>query len=98
MAETDDIADGRLVWVFNTEKARFAGGVFSSLEKAEAWIAKHRLTGLLTGYPLDEGAYDWATRLGLFKPKRDDQRTAGFIGGFASGRYHFHYENGRRPE
>jgi hypothetical protein len=88
--------DDQLVWVFNAERARFPGGIFSSLDKAEAWISKHGLTGLLTGYPLDEGAYEWATRRGFFSPKRDDQRTAEFIASFASGRYHHHYEAGER--
>lgn len=90
--------DDRLVWVFTAARARYSGGVFSTLDKAEAWVSKHGLTGMLTGYPLDEGAYDWAIRHGYFTPKRDDQKTADYIGRFASGRYHFHYENGKRAD
>lgn len=83
------------VWVFNGEKSTFPSGIFSSREKAEAWIAEHQLTGCLTMYPLDEGAYNWALRMGHFSPKRDDQKTPAFIGRFSSGVQHFHFENGR---
>lgn len=72
----------------------FASGVFSSRERAEEWIARRRLAGVLTAYPLNEGAYDWAVANGHFKPKRDDQRTPEFIGRFASGHLHWHYDNG----
>jgi len=88
--------DGRLVWVFHAAGAQFAGGVFSSLETAETWISQHQLTGLLTGYPLDEGAYDWAIRRGSFRVKRPHQQAPGFIGKFASGELHHHYEAGSR--
>jgi hypothetical protein len=70
--------------------------VFTSIERASEWIARHGLTGLLTGYPLDEGAYDWAVRKGLFKVKREDQQTPAFMANFASGEYHHHFENGQR--
>ena len=39
------------VWVFQGPRAQFASGVFSSQERAEEWIALHRLSGLLTRYP-----------------------------------------------
>lgn len=84
------------VWVFNGANARLASGAFSSREKAEAWIALHGLTGLLTEYPLDSGAYDWAVQHGSFRPKRPDQSTAGFIGAFTNPHLqHFHYEDGK---
>ena len=86
----------RLVWVFNGPHGRFPSGVFTSVESAEAWIAKHGLSGVLTGYPLDKGAWDWTTARGYFKAKREDQATAPFIANFASGRHHIHYEDGRR--
>ena len=31
---------------------------FSSVERTEAWIAKHELTGVLTHYPIDMGAWE----------------------------------------
>src|SRR5687768_5778588 len=53
-------ADG--VWVFNGTATgfRFPAGVFTDITVAEAWIAHHHLSGTLTWYPLDIGAYDWA--------------------------------------
>jgi hypothetical protein len=84
------------VWVFTGPNARFPGGVFSSRDKAEAWIAQHKLTGLLTEYPLDSGAYDWAVHQGVFNPKRPDQTSSAFIGSFTSSRMaHAHFENGQ---
>lgn len=80
--------------MFNGD-GRFPSGVFSSRENAEAWIAKHSLSGCLTMYPLDEGAYDWAIREGYWTPRREDQKTPEFISGFACGRVHFHYRDGR---
>lgn len=70
MRDTADL----FVWVFNGG-GRFPSGVFSTREKAEAWINKHGLTGVLTKYPLDEGAWGWAIREGYFTPTRDDQKT-----------------------
>lgn len=83
------------VWVFNGANATFPSGVFSAREPAEAWIARHHLTGVLTEYPLDEGTYDWAVDRGFFSAKREDQRSSKFIGGFTSLRQvHLHFENG----
>ena len=84
------------VWVFHGPRAQFASGVFSSQERAEEWIALHRLSGLLTRYPLDEGSYQWAVAQGTFKPKRDDQKAASFIERFADGSVHHHYGAGTR--
>ncbi len=86
--------ESQFVWVFNGG-GTFPSGVFSAREKAEAWIAGNRLSGCLTKYPLDIGAYEWAISEGHFKPKRDDQRTSGFIGRFACGHEHFHYTDGQ---
>ena len=82
------------VWLFHGVGAQFASGAFSSRERAEAWIAVHGLSGLLTRYPLDEGAYQWALTQGTFRPKREDQKTPEFIQRFADGSVHFHYEAG----
>jgi hypothetical protein len=89
------------IYVFNgsTDPPRpgltYPGGVFSTREKAEEWIAKHRLSGILTAYPLDEGVYDWSVAKGVFEPKRDEQRTPAFIGRFSSAATgHWHYEDG----
>jgi len=90
------------VWVFTGARSKpgtnatFPGGVFSSVQVAEAWIAKHRLSGVLTMYRLDVGAYDWAVERGTFKPQKPHHFTAEFIGLFAGGETHFHYEVGER--
>jgi hypothetical protein len=83
------------VWIFCGPKAAFPSGVFTTQVLAEAWISKHQLTGTLTWYPVDEGAYDWCVRSGLFTPKRDEQRTPGYIATFSSAsQRHFHYKGG----
>jgi len=85
------------VWVFNGDNSRFASGVFSSIEKAEEWIAAHKLSGILTKYPLDMGVYEWTIQEGLFSVKKEEHKEPGFIGKFSSGsQEHFHYENGKK--
>ncbi|MBW8687154.1 DUF7710 domain-containing protein [Chitinophaga rhizophila] len=86
-----------IVWVFHGMNSRFSGGIFTTLPLAEDWIAKHRLTGLLTAYPLDTGIYDWAIAGGLFEPKKPEHDSPNFIGGFTTaGQEHQHYEDGKR--
>ncbi|WP_420864642.1 DUF7710 domain-containing protein [Deinococcus radiopugnans] len=73
----------------------FPAGVFSSQELAEAWIRQRQLSGTLTAYPLDVGAYDWAVERGAFKPKGDRHRTPEFIATFSSAsQWHEHYVSG----
>ena len=84
-----------IVWVFHGAKGRFAGGVFSDAAAAEVWIEKHRLTGVLTAYPLNVGIYDWSVTNGFFTPKKPEHTKADFIGSFTSGSQdHYHYEDG----
>jgi hypothetical protein len=86
------------VWVFNAVDARFSGGIFTTRELGEAWIAANGLTGMLTRYPLDVGVYEWAIETGLFTPKQDKHRTTEFIAGFTTASMeHYHYENGIDP-
>ena len=92
-----DYGDVPSVWVFNGPRSQFPSGVFSALSSAESWIALNGLSGTLTRYPIDVGVYDWAVRLGHFKPRRDDQSDAAFIERFSSAsQEHYHFENGRR--
>jgi hypothetical protein len=89
------------IWIFHATGARFAGGAFADVGLAEAWISKHRLSGILTAYPRDEGCFDWAVRTGSVGMKREklEQKKddPSFIGGFTSAsQEHFHYEDGRR--
>ncbi len=83
------------VWVFNGARANFPGAVFSSREKAEAWIAAHALEGTLTRYPLDQGVYEWAIAQGHFTPKHARHTTAAFIQSFSSAHQKpYHYPAG----
>ena len=61
------------------------------------WIHKHGLSGLLTRYPVAEGAYDYAISRGFFRPKTPQQLTAKFVGTFSAAAFeHYHYEDGVR--
>jgi hypothetical protein len=86
----------RHVWIFTGAGAAFPGGVFTSRELAEAWIGARRLSGTLTAYPVDEGCFDWALRVGAVTGRA---RTRGdepaFVGSFTSAvQDHFHYADG----
>jgi hypothetical protein len=88
------------VWVFNGG-GQFPGGVFTTIDRAEAWISRHWLTGVLTAYPLDEGCFDWAVCRGITNLKAETLATKshdpGFIGAFSTAsQEHYHYENGKR--
>ncbi|HEV2988268.1 MAG TPA: hypothetical protein VG759_07495 [Candidatus Angelobacter sp.] len=92
--------DERTVWVFTGSQERqrsaFPSGVFSTQATAEEWIAHHGLSGTLTMYRVDAGAYDWAIQNGYFRPKEPRDSTPDFIAHFSGGDIHFHYESGRR--
>lgn len=84
----------QFVYVFNGN--RFAGGVFTSQDLADAWIQKHALTGMLTKYPLDIGVWEWAIEAGKFSVKREKDSSPEFIASFTTaGMDHWHYEDGR---
>ena len=88
----------RNVWVFNSGERGFPGGIFTDRTVADVWIATHRLTGVLTAYPIDEGCYDFAVRNGLLSSRAFEQNkdNATFIGSFSSASLeHFHYEDGK---
>ncbi|MCC3153596.1 hypothetical protein Q3A66_12220 [Hymenobacter sp. BT770] len=81
------------VWVFHGSGSRFASGVFTTRDQAEAWIHQHDLTGVLTRYPIDQGVYDWAKEKQLFQPTEPEHTEAAFIQRFTSGsQEHFHYD------
>ena len=89
------------IWVFTTAQGRFPGGVFSTLERAELWIAQHCLTGTLTAYPLDQGTLDWAIATGVTNLRADKleqkRHNPSFIGSFSTAsQEHYHYEDGLR--
>lgn len=89
------------VWVFSGEAGRFPGGIFSSIELAEAWIATNKLSGTLTAYPVDKGVLDWALQHNLvnMRPEKLAQKRhdPSFIGSFTTAsQEHFHYTDGKR--
>ena len=84
------------VWVFVGAGARFPSAVFIEKSAATGWISGHRLSGVLTKYPVGVGLYDWALSMRYFTPKRDDQKTPEFVGRFTCASLeHCHYEGGQ---
>lgn len=95
------MASPRQIWIFHSSGARFAGGAFEDIAMAEFWIRKHKLSGVLTAYPIDEGCFDWAVRTGATSLKAEKLKEKisdpAFIGGFTSAsQAHIHFENGAR--
>jgi hypothetical protein len=80
--------------VFHGDQARFASGVFTPEADGLAWVAKHRLSGILTEYPLGQGCYDWAVRRGRFRPTRPHHGTPTHIAGFSPSSDHWHLVDG----
>ena len=94
-ARTADDESGRLtVWVFHGDGARFASGVFASRQDGLDWVAQHRLTGLLSEYPLGQGCYDSALAQGGFRPSKPHHGTPGHVAGFSPGLRHVHVVDG----
>ena len=88
-------SDEQGVWVFNGDGGRFPSAVFSTLEIAEEWIKKNKVSGILTWYPIDVGVYEWVTVRDYWKPTKEYQLEAEFIQKFSSAYTgHYHYENG----
>lgn len=83
------------VWVFSGEGSRFPSGIFNDRDTAHAWIEKHKLTGVLTQYPIGQGVFDWAIENELFKPQKEVEFSPGFIQQFTcASQEHYHYEDG----
>ena len=81
------------VWVFNGENSSLPSAIFTERSLAEEWIEKYKLSGILTAYPLNISAYDWAVEKGYFKPKREEHFSPRFIGRSTGGHEHYHYDN-----
>lgn len=84
------------IWVFTGGKSGFPAGLFRDLEKAEAWIRDHGLSGTLTKYPVDVGLFAWAIDQGLFSPKKDFDRAAMAADFTCPSLDQHRYERGRR--
>jgi hypothetical protein len=84
------------IWIFHGAGGRFSSGAFTTKKKAEDWINKHNLTGILTKYPLNEGIYDWALNNGFFEVRKEDHKKSEFIQRFTTAsQEHYHYEEGK---
>ena len=85
----------KFVWVFNAEDARFPCAVFSSLELGTSWVEQHKLSGVLTAYPLDTSVLEWAVQEQRFVPSKPHHASAHFIGSFTSASQpHHHFTDG----
>jgi hypothetical protein len=83
------------VWIFHGTGAHFASGVFTDRDQGMAWIARHRLTGILTEYPVGDGCYDIAVRDHHFTPSKPDHGTPAHVAGFSPGHTdHVHVRDG----
>jgi len=83
------------IWIFHGNDATLCSAIFTDLEKAEMWIKKYSLSGILTKMPINRSIYDWAIETGTFIPKSELQQTPKFIQRFTSAYLeHCHYENG----
>ena len=88
------------IWLFNDKSGGFVGGAFTDRSLAETWISDHKLSGVLTKYPINIGVFDWAEQNDLLsmKPetlvrKRVDPK---FIGKFTTAvQEHYHFQDGR---
>jgi hypothetical protein len=82
------------VWIFDGDRAVFASGAFLTRETGVAWAAQHRLTGILTEYPVGEGRYDQAVREGRFRPSKPHHGSSGHVAIFSPGLRHTHIADG----
>lgn len=73
------------VWIFHGESARFAAGVFRTEADALAWATKHRVSGIVTEYPVGDGCYDVAVDRGSFKPTKPHHGTSEHVAAFSPG-------------
>jgi hypothetical protein len=97
--EGDVIASGAVVehasvWVFHGDRARLAAAVFPSRADGLAWVARHRLTGLLTEYPVGDGCYDIALAQGRFRPSKPHHGSSEHVAGFSASGEHIHVLDG----
>jgi len=89
----NDISHER-VWIFHGHGAQFASAAFTSEADGLAWVARHRVTGVLTEYPVGDGCYDIAVREGRFRPSKDHHGTPDHVGRFGPGLHHVHVHDG----
>ena len=92
------MASGETVYVFRGIRSQFAGAVFSSLDRARAWIRTHEVSGMVTAYDVDDPAFDKQeldpAKMSLTPEERpskyDPER-------FCDGSQHWHFYLGQGP-
>ena len=85
------------VWIFHGEGSRFASGVFADRSSALDWVARHRLTGIVSEYQVGDGCYDFALRRGRFRDTKPHHGLPQHVAGFSPGLDHVHVQDGQ-PE
>lgn len=89
------MSDISTVWIFSGAGSRFSSGAFVDKNAAMMWISKHKLSGVLTQYPLGQGVYDWAIENELFEIKKEHESSPEFIQKFTCAvQEHYHFEDG----
>jgi hypothetical protein len=84
------------VWIFHGERAQFASAVFTSEADALSWASTHRVSGIVTEYPVGDGCYDLAVARGSFTPSKPHHGTPEHVAAFSPGwTRHIHLMNGR---
>jgi hypothetical protein len=82
------------VWIFHGDRARYASGVFDTLDAGLVWAAQRQVTGTLAEYA-HGGAYDVAVDEGRFTPTKAHHGTADHVAAFGPGLRHIHLTGGR---
>ena len=80
------------IWIFNGENSRLPAAVFQDRDQAEEWIRKHKLSGLLTLYPVNKSVYDWAVEEGVFSPKKQREGSSSVIQSFTSASHEYNHD------
>ncbi len=82
------------IWVFQGNGSDAPGGIFSTRDKAEEWISKSRVQGILFNYPVNISVYDFLVSSGSLKIRKDYQRDPKFVQKISPGYLeHYHYEH-----
>lgn len=88
------VESGTMVYVFEVGPGSRVGGVFSSRAEAVEWIRRHKLSGTLLMYAIDEPPYERAQRIGKWRPTKPVHYTAKFITKFSPPDPHEHFAIG----
>jgi hypothetical protein len=83
------------VWIFHGDSARFASAVFTTEADALSWAERHRVSGIVTEYPVGDGCYDIAVRIGAFTPSKPHHGSPAHVAAFSPGwARHVHLADG----